>query len=373
MAGVLAAGPPLILLYVEDDQITRDAVCTMVGRRFPELVIHTAGNGAEGLQRFLELGPDLVVTDIEMPVMHGIEMSRRIIALQSATPIIVTSAHRDMDYFIESIEIGISRYVMKPIDKDKLFAAIEGTLVTCRRESERKRAAAEIVSLNTHLSARACELETALRDLGDFRTLAENSPNIIIRYDREGRRLYVNHAYERETGYSYDQAVGLLPESNWTPTMPAEEYMSILRQTFETGVAAEMLLEWIRPDGHKASHAIHMVAELDTNGKVMGCLAIGHDITPIKEAEQRLAKLAENSPGAMYSFLQRPDGTSCMPYVSTRIEALVGLRPEELAMDLSEAFARIHPDDAARMRESIAGFDFPLFVFPLLDFPLCTS
>lgn len=354
MAETLAAETPLILLYVEDDQVTREAVCTMVGRRFPELVIHSAANGAEGLQRYRELEPDLVITDIEMPVMNGISMSRRIMALQRATPIIMTSAHNEMDYFIEAIEIGISRYVMKPIDKKKLFAAIKETLVTLRLESERKSAAAEIISLNEHLSARGGELEIAVRDLGDFRTLAENSPNIIIRYDRKCRHVYVNPAYVLETGRSYDQAVGVFHESKWALNMPAEECLSRLRQTIETGVADEMLLEWIKPNGQKASHAFHLVAERDPAGKVTGCLAIGHNVTLLKEAEQRLAKLAENSPGAMYSFLQRPDGTSCMPYVSPRIEELTGLHPEELSIDMSEAYARIHPDDAARVQESIA-------------------
>jgi hypothetical protein len=159
---------PFTLLYVEDEQITREAVCTMVGRRFPELSIHSAENGAQGMQRFLELEPDLVITDIKMPVMHGIEMARRIMALRKATPIIVTSAHSDLGYLIESIEIGISRYVMKPIDKDKLFEAIEGTLAQLRAANEKKRAAAEIVALNQHLAARARELEIANRDLEAF-------------------------------------------------------------------------------------------------------------------------------------------------------------------------------------------------------------
>jgi two-component system, sensor histidine kinase and response regulator len=168
MAEDLAPEAPLTMLYVEDDEVTRETVRTMVARRFPELVIHTAANGAEGMQRFHEVGPDLVVTDIKMPVMHGIEMSKRMLALRKATPIIVTSAHSDLDYLIESIEIGISRYVMKPIDTEKLFEAIEVTLATLRLESERKRAAAEIVLLNQHLSDRASELEIANRDLEAF-------------------------------------------------------------------------------------------------------------------------------------------------------------------------------------------------------------
>jgi|GEM_PF-1907469 len=188
----------------------------------------------------------------------------------------------------------------------------------------------------------------------DFRTLAENSPTIIIRYDRECRRVYVNTAYMLETGTSFDQAVGMPLERDWFPDMPVEEFKAKLRRIIETGVADDMLLEWTSQDGQLYCHAIQAVAERDSKGEVTGCLAIGRNITLLKEAEQRLAKLAENSPGAMYSFLLRADGTSCMPYVSAHIEELIGLRPDELALDMSETYARIHPDDAARLQESIA-------------------
>jgi two-component system, sensor histidine kinase and response regulator len=158
----------LTLLYVEDELVTRDAVSAMVRRRFPELVIRTAENGAQGVQCFRELGADLVITDIKMPVMHGIEMARQIMALDKATPVIVTSAHGDMDYFIESIEIGISRYVMKPIEVEKLFDAIQDTLDSLRVRRELKAQNDAIVSLNRHLAARAVELEAANRDLEAF-------------------------------------------------------------------------------------------------------------------------------------------------------------------------------------------------------------
>lgn len=168
MKGDAKGGRPLALLYVEDELETREAVNIMLRRRFPQLVIHSAKNGAQGLQRFRELGADLVMTDIKMPVMHGIEMARRIMALQKGTPIIVTSAHGDMDYFMKAIEIGISRYLMKPIDAEKLFAAIEGTLASLRQERELKAQQDSIAELNQHLLARANELEVANRDLETF-------------------------------------------------------------------------------------------------------------------------------------------------------------------------------------------------------------
>jgi two-component system, sensor histidine kinase and response regulator len=175
MDNFLAPVAATTLLYVEDEEMTRDTVRTILGRRFPDLVIHCAANGALGLQLYADLRPDLVITDIKMPVMNGIEMSRRITELNGDQPIIVTSAHSDVANLIECIEIGISRYVMKPIDSGKLFAAIESCLATLRMEKEfraqqeeKKRSALEIELLNHTLSAHAEELEVANRDLEAF-------------------------------------------------------------------------------------------------------------------------------------------------------------------------------------------------------------
>ena len=156
------------LLYVEDEQITRDAVSALIRRKFPDFTIHLAENGAQGVQRFRELGADLVLTDIRMPVVHGIEMARQIMALQKDTPVIVTSAHGDLDYFIEAIEIGISRYVMKPIEVTKLFCAIEEIVDRLKLERTLKAQQESIVALNQHLATRAGELEVANRDLEAF-------------------------------------------------------------------------------------------------------------------------------------------------------------------------------------------------------------
>ncbi|GFO61508.1 hypothetical protein GMST_38330 [Geomonas silvestris] len=159
---------PFSLLYVEDEQLTRDTVAALIRRRFPELVVHSAENGARGLELFQSLGCDLVVTDLKMPVMHGIEMARRIRGIHPGTPIIVTSAHGDMEYFIDSIEIGVNRYVMKPIDVEKLFLAIKEMVKRLTLEQEVRAQQAAIVELNRELAAHAAELESANRDLESF-------------------------------------------------------------------------------------------------------------------------------------------------------------------------------------------------------------
>jgi PAS domain S-box-containing protein len=200
-------------------------------------------------------------------------------------------------------------------------------------------------------------METSLRESEQqYRTLTENSPDIIMRYDRECRRIYVNPSYTRATGIFLDKdKFGTLGQK-WPAgmSMSVKEYKSKLRRVMETGVSAEILLEWPCQDTEQVvSHVFNVVAETDSAGAITGCLAIGHNITGRKKVEFRLARMAESLPGIMFTFLLRLDGSSCMPYVSARVEEY-GLRPEDMAEDMFQAFALIHPDDRACVRESIA-------------------
>ncbi len=122
----------------------------------------------------------------------------------------------------------------------------------------------------------------------EFRTLAENSPNIILRYDLDCRLIYANSAYERETGIPADEAMYLTPENYWQATMPVAEYKRRLRKVTETGEPAEILLEWERDDARMTSYAFDVVPERSAGGEVEGLLAIGHNVTALREAEQRL-------------------------------------------------------------------------------------
>jgi len=90
--------PPFSLLLVEDDKTTREIVKRMVALKFPQCTIYTAEHGKKGLELFMEHTPDLVVTDINMPEMDGIEMARAIKAVNPNATYIVLSARDDKDY-----------------------------------------------------------------------------------------------------------------------------------------------------------------------------------------------------------------------------------------------------------------------------------
>jgi len=112
----------LKILYVEDDEFTREEVTEFLEFEVKDVIV--AENGKDGIEKFKENDIDIVITDINMPIMNGLDMAREIKKLSSNTPIIITSAYSDSDFIIKAIEIGISRYVLKPIDVDELLTMI---------------------------------------------------------------------------------------------------------------------------------------------------------------------------------------------------------------------------------------------------------
>ncbi|MGB9130797.1 MAG: PAS domain S-box protein [Thiobacillus sp.] len=125
----------------------------------------------------------------------------------------------------------------------------------------------------------------------EFRTLAENSPSLIVRYDLNCCRVYVNPAYVRETGIGSDEAFNGAPDAQWAASMDisAREYRAALERVMATGTPAEMFIAWRHPkSGAVNDYAVQMVAEHGPNGSVLGALMLAHNITALKEAERRL-------------------------------------------------------------------------------------
>jgi len=112
----------LTVLYVEDDIDAQIGVASTLRRIFKE--VYTAEDGLKGLQLFQEHRQDIVITDIQMPHCNGIEMSKSIKTLSPQTPIIIATAFNEERYFLEAIENNIDSFLLKPIDKEKLFHAL---------------------------------------------------------------------------------------------------------------------------------------------------------------------------------------------------------------------------------------------------------
>jgi len=108
----------LSIMHVEDDTSVRESLMRFLKRRFD--TIFTAKDGQEGLEMYKANRPDIVITDIQMPVMDGIEMAKKILEINPDAVIVITTAFNEKPYIDKASEIGIFEYLKKPVVKEDL-------------------------------------------------------------------------------------------------------------------------------------------------------------------------------------------------------------------------------------------------------------
>ena len=113
----------LKVLLVEDEETLSSLLKNAIGDSFYSFFV--ANNGKEGVEKFIELSPDIIITDIMMPDMTGLEMAKEIKKIDSKVPVIILSAFSETENFLDAIDIGIIKYFIKPFDPDELLEYIE--------------------------------------------------------------------------------------------------------------------------------------------------------------------------------------------------------------------------------------------------------
>ncbi len=106
------------ILYIEDDAVVLKNISKLLQNYFAH--IHTAVDGEDGYKKFLEYKVDLLLVDIELPKLNGINLIKKIRKLNSTIPIVVISAYTKTDYLLESVELGLDKYIVKPFTSRKL-------------------------------------------------------------------------------------------------------------------------------------------------------------------------------------------------------------------------------------------------------------
>ncbi len=111
------------VLFVDDNETIRQLYRRILEKHVNYLYI--AENGSHGLELYRKHKPDLVITDMVMPVMNGLEMVKEIKKIAPDAKFVVMSAYSEKDSFIESIHLGVDGYLMKPVEAKKLLSLID--------------------------------------------------------------------------------------------------------------------------------------------------------------------------------------------------------------------------------------------------------
>ena len=172
------------VLCVEDDEQVANAIELLLLNFFEN--IDLAANGHEGYKLFCKNRYDLIITDINMPILNGIDMIGKVRELNSNIPIIIISAHTESKYFIESIKLGVDGYILKPIEMSQFINTIE-------------KVSSRIISEGAN--------KTSLNLMNEYKDIIDEIA-IVSKTDVNGNITYVNEAFVKLSGYSKDELIG---------------------------------------------------------------------------------------------------------------------------------------------------------------------
>lgn len=264
------------ILIVDDTPINLKVAVGYLEARGFRVVI--AQEGAEGVQRAALVQPDLVLLDVMMPGIDGFETCRRLKS-GAATwdiPVIFMTSLTDVEDKIAGFRAGAVDYVTKPLQVEELIARV-----------------------NTHLTL-SDERRTAREQLHkrerEYRTLAENAPDIIARFDVEARCLYVNAVAERTFGIAGTALVGKTFDDAAREAglaglaAGAQTLRGTIGEICRRRSGSEIELAWKLP---AAEHVVEarLVPEYDDTGEVVSVLGIFRDVSERKAAEARIRRL----------------------------------------------------------------------------------
>jgi DNA-binding response OmpR family regulator len=113
----------LKVLLVEDEENIARLLKDAIGDNFHSFIV--AKDGIDGIELFLKIKPDIVITDINMPRLDGLDMSKKLKEINSNIPIIILSAFSEKEKLFGAIDVGVTKYFLKPFDPDELLDYID--------------------------------------------------------------------------------------------------------------------------------------------------------------------------------------------------------------------------------------------------------
>ena len=112
----------LSILYVEDEDLIRQNAVEYLDRLCEKVI--EARDGYEAFQIYTDQKPDIIITDIKMPRLNGLELAKKIRRLDKTTPVIIATAHTETTYLLQAVELQLIKYIVKPVTAAKLKEAL---------------------------------------------------------------------------------------------------------------------------------------------------------------------------------------------------------------------------------------------------------
>jgi PAS domain S-box-containing protein len=253
----------LSLLYVEDDDNTREELEFFLKNKVKKLYL--AKNGQEGFDFFKKYKPDLIITDIQMPIMTGTKMIKLIKEINQTIPIVIVTAFNDTEYLFDAIKLNITNYLTKPLNLFSLSEILSNIAKNINLENENK------------------EIYNKLKQ---YKSIVDEK-TIIIKTDTQRIITYVNEAFEKIFGYKKDELIGkpfsFFKQSNLTLNEESQKLDNIFAQNIWKGN-----ISTFKKDEQIIYCDLTMYPLKGDDNNIIEYMGIYHDITQIVELHAEL-------------------------------------------------------------------------------------
>ena len=308
----------LNLLYVEDNNEARVATLKMLQEFFNEIVVGV--DGLDGLEKFKENDIDLIITDIHMPKMNGLDMLHKIKEIDSQVIALVLSAYNEPEYFIQSIKIGVEGYILKPINLEQFIAIIRKSIQKIQAKKDKL-------------------LLEQYKEVVDASAIVS-----IIGIDNKLR--YVNDSFCKLSGFTQEELIGHDYHFLMKGATDSSQYRKIWKKIKIKKETWKGIIKNYSKSGQVYYLDSTIKPILDTNEEVIEYIGLRHDITAIMNPLKRLNDLIDSLDIPMLILMKIEDYDnieSCYGLrLTQKIEELVSIElfnklPQEL--DIKDIFS----------------------------------
>lgn len=179
------------ILLAEDEQRVRESFKKVLLLYVDN--VYTAGDGEEAYELYKKHNPSIIITDIKMPKMNGLELIKKIRQKNKEIPIIVTSAYADQDFLLESIKLSLVEYIIKPIKEKDLNRLLKQCAQKLYEKSEKVIKLADNALYdfeNKILSVKKESIPLTQKEIEFFEILLAHRGNLVTKQDIEDK-LYI--------------------------------------------------------------------------------------------------------------------------------------------------------------------------------------
>lgn len=262
------------ILYVEDDVSVREPTAELLSNIFESIT--TANNGKEGLETYKNGSFDIVISDILMPKMNGVTLIEKIKEINPSQSVIITSACDDSTYLLDLINLGVSSFILKPIQSEQFLNILLDMITNLENAASVKKMNEDTKQELVHQSA----------ILEQYKEIVDASM-IVSKTDTKGIITYVNDEFCKISKYDRSELIGNNHNIVRHPDMSAETYRNLWKTILNKNI-------WQGVVKNKKKNGDYYITDtivkpiLDEHNNIIEHISIRHDITQIYDLNEEI-------------------------------------------------------------------------------------